>query len=453
MTVLEVARVPLPTSHGTFHAHAFECPSGFVYLALVAGDVGGGRSVLTRVHSECLTGDVLGSLRCDCGVQLQNSLRVIAGEGRGVLVYATGHEGRGIGLINKLRAYVEQDRGADTVDANVHLGFPVDSRSYAEAGEVLRALGVKSVELMTNNPAKVEGLGAAGIEVEKVRGLPVAPNRRNLIYLETKRDRLNHRAPVGTAPTPLTATPIDVSRVAGPVGATAGRPKVILKYAQTLDGRIATAAGESKWISGEAERAVAHALRAHADAVMVGVGTVMADDPQLTVRMVAGSSPTRVVLDSSLRVPLDARILDDAAPTVVVTTANADRRKREQLTELGIAVRVVRPGPGGVDVPAALRTLRGMGVESLLVEGGAAVITSLLRSRVADRLVVSIAPKLFGRGTEGIGDLGVSSVEEAVRLTNPSVHLIEQDVLIAGDAEYAPAAVTARHERGALALP
>src|SRR5919108_376125 len=141
--VRPVVVVSLPTPAGEFEAHAFEVSSGTVYLALVKGEVAGVGSVLTRVHSECLTGDVLGSLRCDCGLQLRIAMREIAAEGRGVLLYATGHEGRGIGLINKLRAYTHQDRGLDTIDANLHLGLPVDARSFGDAADVL--MGIRSL--------------------------------------------------------------------------------------------------------------------------------------------------------------------------------------------------------------------------------------------------------------------------------------------------------------------
>src|SRR3954452_5747965 len=134
---VEVARVALPTRWGLFDAHAYEVTSGHVYLALVHGDVSGEAHVLTRVHSECLTGDAFGSLRCDCGIQLNVALRAIAAEDRGVLVYATGHEARGVGLLNKLRAYAKQDDGLDTIDANVALGLPVDARSYGDAAAVL----------------------------------------------------------------------------------------------------------------------------------------------------------------------------------------------------------------------------------------------------------------------------------------------------------------------------
>src|SRR5215207_6967879 len=173
---LEVGSVVLPTPYGEFHTRLFETATGNVYLALVKGEVAGGEDVLTRLHSECLTGDALGSLRCDCGVQLRTAMRAATAEGRGVVLYLTGHEGRGIGLVNKVRAYMEQDLGADTFDANLRLGLPADARDYADAGAVLHALGVRSVRLLSNNPAKAEALRRLGVSVDAVEPLVTAPH-------------------------------------------------------------------------------------------------------------------------------------------------------------------------------------------------------------------------------------------------------------------------------------
>lgn len=431
--VREVARVVLPTQFGEFQARGFEVSSGLVYLGLVKGDVAGAGPVLTRLHSECLTGDALGSLRCDCGIQLRLALRRIATEGRGLLLYATGHEGRGVGLVNKLRAYVEQDGGMDTLDANLRLGLPVDGRRYDEAAAVLRAVGVDSVRLLTNNPAKVRGLHEAGIAVERVEPLRTAAHTRNLGYLRTKGRRLGHVEPAGETLDAPPPAPPDATRLLGDVDPPADRPYVVLKYAQTLDGRIATATGDSKWISGEDERGVSHALRAACDAVMVGVGTVLRDDPRLTVRLVPGASPLRVVLDSTLRTPSAALVLRGDAVTVVITTERAAEAERERLRALGAGVRVVPAGPAGVDLPAALRVLRELGVRSLLVEGGARVITSLLGAGLVDRLVVGTAPKIIGAGTEAVGDLGVARVGEGISLRNRSVYVTPDDIVSAWD--------------------
>lgn len=191
--VERVATTRLPTSHGTFTAYAYRSRlTGAEHLALVAGDPADGGPVLTRVHSECLTGDAFGSLRCDCGPQLQDALARIADEGRGVLVYLRDQEGRGIGLAPKLQAYQLQESGRDTVDANLDLGLPADARSYEDAGQILRDLGVGDVRLITNNPAKQEGLERSGITVaERIRAAAFT-TPYNLDYLRTKRDRMGH---------------------------------------------------------------------------------------------------------------------------------------------------------------------------------------------------------------------------------------------------------------------
>jgi GTP cyclohydrolase II len=434
VSLREVATLPLGTTFGEFELRAFELGSGPVYLALVRGDIGDGRSVLTRLHSECLTGDALGSLRCDCGTQLREAVREISAEGRGVLLYATDHEGRGIGLVNKLRAYMFQENGVDTIDANCRLGFPPDARTYDAAARCLGLLGVRSVRLLTNNPSKVEALTRAGIEVERTVPLRTSPHVRNIEYLQAKEARLGHIEPGGV---PLDGNQIaeatNVAPLLGQVAAPSGRPYVVLKYAQTVDGRIATRRGDAKWISSEAERRISHGLRAACDAVLVGVGTAIVDDPQLTVRMVPGSSPLRVVLDSTLRLPSQARVLDDRAGTVVITTDSSREERRVALRARGVGVHVADASPRGVDLASALATLRALGVGSLLVEGGARVITSFFAEKLVDRLVVGIAPTIMGTGIDAVGDLGVASVAESVRLTNRSVHQAGGDLLVAAD--------------------
>ncbi|WP_054566641.1 bifunctional 3,4-dihydroxy-2-butanone-4-phosphate synthase/GTP cyclohydrolase II [Frankia sp. R43] len=194
--VERLAEAQIPTRYGLFQAVGFrDTRDGIEHIALVRGDLGTGENVLVRVHSECLTGDVFGSRRCDCGNQLDASLRAVATEGRGVVLYVRGHEGRGIGLLDKLRAYQLQDIGHDTVDANLALGLPADAREYGTGAQMLLDLGVRSLRLLTNNPTKRVGLERHGLRVVEQIGLPVAHTPENLRYLTTKRDRMGHELP------------------------------------------------------------------------------------------------------------------------------------------------------------------------------------------------------------------------------------------------------------------
>jgi len=194
--VERIATTTLPTALGDFNAVGYRITvDDSEHIALVYGDLSGPEPVLTRVHSECLTGDVFGSQRCDCGPQLHEALELIVKEGRGVVVYLRGHEGRGIGLLAKLQAYSLQDHGRDTVDANLDLGLPADARHYGAATQILKDLGVASVRLMTNNPDKTSSLEAYGIRVAERVALTPRPNDHNIAYLTTKRDRMGHQLP------------------------------------------------------------------------------------------------------------------------------------------------------------------------------------------------------------------------------------------------------------------
>jgi 3,4-dihydroxy 2-butanone 4-phosphate synthase/GTP cyclohydrolase II len=188
-----VSEASLPTEHGQFQAYVYESVlDGEQHLALVYGDIAQARDVLVRVHSECLTGDVMGSMRCDCGPQLHTALAKIAAEGAGVVVYLRGHEGRGIGLGHKIRAYALQEDGRDTVDANIELGLPVDSREYGIGAQILVDLGVTSMRLMTNNPVKYGGLEGFGLNIAERVAIESLPTEFNIDYLRTKRERMGH---------------------------------------------------------------------------------------------------------------------------------------------------------------------------------------------------------------------------------------------------------------------
>lgn len=191
--VTQVASARLPTLYGDFQAIGYQSlVDGSEHVALVCGEIGDGEDVLVRAHSECLTGDVFASLRCDCGSQLHAAMEKVAKEGRGVVLYMRGHEGRGIGLMHKLQAYQLQEQGQDTVDANLSLGLPADARDYGTGAQILADLGVKSMRLLTNNPAKRAGLEGYGLSIKERVPLTTVPTEENAAYLKTKSEKLGH---------------------------------------------------------------------------------------------------------------------------------------------------------------------------------------------------------------------------------------------------------------------
>ncbi|MDZ7369758.1 MAG: bifunctional diaminohydroxyphosphoribosylaminopyrimidine deaminase/5-amino-6-(5-phosphoribosylamino)uracil reductase RibD [candidate division KSB1 bacterium] len=212
-----------------------------------------------------------------------------------------------------------------------------------------------------------------------------------------------------------------------------GLPYVLLKMAQTLDGRIAASSGQSKWVTGEDARLAARKLRAQNDAILVGINTILADDPHLTVSPAKGTPPLRVILDSKLRIPLDANVVSDEMPhkTLIFTTEQASKEKVARITERGVLVKILEADERGlIPIPAILRTLGQMGVTSIMIEGGSRVHTECLRSGCADEIVIFIAPKILGEGVNAIGDLGIRNVNAALELEIMSIRRLEKDFMV-----------------------
>ena len=426
----------LPTRHGSFRMLGYRDVAGTTHVALVRGLTQPGlvTTPLVRVHSECLTGDAFGSWRCDCGDQLDAALAAIAAEGEGAVIYVRGHEGRGIGLLEKLRAYALQDLGADTVDANVALGHSPDARSYDQSADILRDLGVHRVRLLSSNPAKEEALTALGVEVVERVSLIVPPHPQNEGYLATKRERMRHDRPLAGDPWQALldgAVPVigaqdpghELVERYGPLVAL-GTDFVIGQLGQSLDGFIASRTGDAEFVTGEADREHLHRMRALVDAVVVGVGTVTTDDPQLTVRAVPGHNPVRVVLDPRARTPVTSRVLtDDAAPTLWLVGPGADVP-----TDLAGHVDVVPLDDDGPADPArVLELLRNRGLGRVLIEGGGQIVSAFVDAGLLDRLFLTVAPVLIGDGVPGLRFTGSDRLADAIR-TRSRRFLLGEDV-------------------------
>jgi len=443
MATLSVRRLTstrIPTVDGEFTLSLYEnSDDDKDHLALIYGDVEGADDVLVRVHSECFTGDVLGSLRCDCGEQLNASMRRIASEGAGVLLYLR-QEGRGIGLLSKLKAYDLQDEGYDTVEANLMLGHGADERDYSIGARILQNLGISSIRLLTNNPEKIESLQEHGVTVEKRVPLEPHLNQHNTDYLQTKVERMRHLLDLG----PLTGAERENPHSTG-VGALRqragaffereGRPFVTLTFAQSLDGSIAADEGTPLAISGAESLQFTHRLRAAHDAILVGIGTVLTDDPRLNVRHSEGGHPQPIILDTQLRVPLDAQILSCEGPTPLIATNEAapDDRKAA-LEEKGATVIRLSCDHEGICLDVLLDALGSRGIENVMVEGGSEIITNFLKNRLVNHLILTIAPTFIG-GKSALQNLHDS---EAGHLTFPHLQNIQyrwlgDDLILKGD--------------------
>jgi 3,4-dihydroxy 2-butanone 4-phosphate synthase/GTP cyclohydrolase II len=289
------------------------------------------------------------------------------------------------------------------------------------AAHILRFLQVDQVRLLTNNPSKLEGLRQLGIDVVARDPLQVPPNAENAGYLAAKAHRMRHLL---TLEADLLANP-------GRVASRPEHPYVTLSYAQSLDGAISLRRGQPTPLSGPQALAMTHQLRAEHDAILVGIGTVLADDPRLTVRLVSGPDPQPVVVDSQLRLPPTARLMQNPRPPWIATTAAADPGREAALVAAGARVLRLPGQPGQVDLPALLHHLHQLGIGSLMVEGGAAIINNFLAARLVDHLVVTVTPALLG-GLPAVHNLGPAGTG-LPRLQQPHYQQLGRDLIVSGD--------------------
>ena len=426
-----VASARIPTSFGDFGLFLYPDRNHNEHMAMVLGEVRGARDVLIRIHSECFTGDTLGSLRCDCGSQLQAAIRRISAVGRGVVVYLR-QEGRGIGLRDKLRAYNLQDEGYDTVDANLALGHGVDERDYDLAARILEDLGVSSVVVLTNNPKKTEALIRNGISVSSREPASAVRTALNDSYLSTKAMRMGHSSQEGSLTLLAGLSPSRVHELTADARAFAdrvGRPFVTLTYAQSLDGSIAKSGGSTLRLSGPESLSLTHSLRASHDAILVGIDTVIADDPQLNVRYAEGPDPQVVVLDSTLRLPVTASLLANGRRPWIATTRHAHPERIAAVEALGASTIQVSDDPNfWVDLPSLLAELAKRHIASVIVEGGAKVIHSFLTQRLVDEVVITVSPTLVG-GLPAIAN----EIGALPRLRNLRHEQVGDDIVIWGE--------------------
>ncbi len=408
------------------------------HLALTMGDVAGKEDVPVRIHSECFTGDTLGSRRCDCREQLRLAKKFIAENGQGVIIYLR-QEGRGIGLLNKLKAYNLQDQGLDTVEANLEIGRQADEREYSVAVEMLQELNVKSVRLMTNNPEKISAIETAGISVTGRIPLQVPITGLNRKYLNTKQNRMNHLLDLGlSAEQPAISEHVEsvlamIQKAITEQPRAKNRPGVTLTYAQSMDGSIAFEAEQQLTISCPEAMMLTHGLRTIHDALIIGIGTVLSDNPQLTARYYTGPNPQPVIIDSQLRMPLESNLLSNPpVMPIIATTEKASEERREILRDSGAKILTLPANAqGGVDLSVLLSELQQIGIRQVMVEGGARIITSFLAEQLVDSLILTIAPHLLG-GLRGVRNLNLPTPVERPHLENLQHRQVGKDLIVWG---------------------
>lgn len=395
--IKNLVKTRLPTGFGDFSLYLY-LEGGKEHLALVKGEVAGSAPVPVRVHSECLTGDVFGSRRCDCGDQLKHTLMYLGRQEAGMLIYLR-QEGRGIGLLKKMEAYNLQDQGLDTVEANIQLGHQPDERDYGIAARILRDLGVSSIRLITNNPHKVEELEGHGIKVAARIPIEVGQHEENLGYLKSKAERMAHllrfSEQVPTDHDFAFMAPL-LDQLALARNSDQARPFVTLAYAQSLDGvPLARREGSTDH---PRDMALGQYLKVHHDAILLSASDAcssLSKDP---------GGVLRVVLDPTLVLGADGLPeLLEAGRLLVITTENPDVGLRQRLEAQGVRV-IALPSSDGLSFKPShvLARLSAEGIRTLLVHGEDPTIGGFIQGQLIDYCVITLVASFLGGGRPGL---------------------------------------------------
>jgi len=435
--VKNLVRTRIPTEFGNFILYYYQNSiDSKEHIALVRGDVSQVSSVPIRIHSECFTGDVLNSRRCDCRDQLHAAMGSIGESKCGILIYLR-QEGRGIGLLEKLKAYNLQDQGLDTVDANIHLGHRADERSYQIAALILKDLDVSSVKVMTNNPTKIHELSQLGIQVDERIPIEVGHHNENADYLKTKVEKMSHMLSLAHQKPYINEMaflqPL-ADRLISSKSYESEKPFVTVSYAQSIDGSIAFRSNDSISLSCDTSLQMTHMLRSEHDALLVGINTILTDNPQLNVRFYDGPDPQPIVLDSQLRFPLNAKLLvDGPRPPIILTTEYAAKEKQKALEQAGAKVIcVAADSRKRVNLPHSLELLNKLGLRSIMVEGGASIIGQFLSNELTDYCIVTIAPKLIG-GLKAVETLQQHENTPSLSIIDCKYHQLGSDIIVYGE--------------------
>lgn len=386
--VMHQVATRLPTKDGRFKIHLFEDPLGNEHVALVKGDVRGKEDVLTRVHSECLTGDLFGSLRCDCGPQLHHSMRMIEEEEQGIVIYLR-QEGRGIGLAEKLKTYNLQDAGLDTVDANIYLGHKAEERDYHVASEVLKDLGVLSIILISNNPDKERKLKHLGIEISSRISLEPDVNLENLRYLKTKIDRMGHQLEDGQL-FPFQPEMDDVRRyIVRKRDRKKENPYISVFNISGLDGQL-TYEPRMPGKGPALYRVLRKKLLGEHDSLLLTW-----DDLDLGAD-VKDMDTKVLIFDSHLRIRTDHPLLGEGGPEIALLHGPVENEALKEIEERSIPHFTILDNDGDLDIGAFLDALENMKSKAIMVDGKDGISDLLMNNGLVDTVLNTLVPIISG---------------------------------------------------------